>query len=509
VIRPNFDEIQQPRIRDQVTYIWKEFQKDGAARKVGEPGDNNDGSGGIDVDFVPSGGGIAYMYATGQILVRENYLERVREILGEPSPTPQQIRDWLEGRPPAEFGGKPPAEPLIAGVAVLRLSSGPDRPMLTVPEALNRIDSVLGPGYATPNHVITVAGDGGPCPATEPEMVYDGIEPYPSVCPGDGGAGISIYMADTGLLWYPGDRPSNPDEGDTVTNEGTVHPWLAGVKGTLDNQEDLTPAQVIEPYEGHGTFVAGVARCMAPAASIFVENAFKVAGSTLETHLARRLEAALAHGYDLFHLSITAPTRKDLPLLSFEGWLRRLRQYKGVACVVAAGNSGLQLPTWPAAFPEVVSVGALAADWRSRALFSNYGPWVDVYAPGRDLINAFTTGTYTCYAAPYGSETPGGEETGEIRKFYGMAKWSGTSFSTPIVTGLIAARMSCTGENGQEAAAALLAEARCQAIPGVGPVLLPCDGKGGIRGPCPVECCCAHPVSARCCCTHQRRPGCC
>jgi subtilisin family serine protease len=463
VSEPNWESILKSKIRDQVSYIWNEFKKKGTAAKVGEVNGGN-GSGGIDIGVATAGTGVAFMYAEGQILVRDKYLEKVQEILDEPKLSVQEIR--------GEPQGAAPVEPLIEGVVVLRLSSAPDRPKLPVLTALDRIDRVLGPGYATPNHVITVAGDAGPCPATEPEEAYDGTEPYPSVFPGDAGTGISIYIADTGLLWYEGDKlePAAPDPAhphQVVTNMGTVHPWLAGVTGTLDRLEDMSGNGTIQPYEGHGTFAAGVARCMAPATDIHVANVFKVAGSTLETHLVRHLEAALAYGYDLFHLSITAPTRKDLPLISFEGWLRRLRQYKGAACVVAAGNSGSSLPTWPAAFPEVVSVGALAADWRSRALFSNYGPWVDVYAPGRDLINAFATGTYTCYTAPY---------TGEERKFYGMAKWSGTSFSTPVVTGLIAARMSRTGENGQQAAAALLAEARSHAIPGVGAILLPYYG---------------------------------
>ena len=180
--------------------------------------------------------------------------------------------------------------------------------------------------------------------------------------------------------------------------------------------------------------------------------------------MVQRLNAALALPVDIFHLSITSTTRDNQALIGIEAWLRALRQYKGTVCVVAAGN-GSRWRCWPAASAGTVSVGALAADWRSRARFSNFGSWVDVYAPGRDLVNAFATGTYICHVPPY---------AGQERKFYGMATWSGTSFSTPVVTGLIAARMSRAGESARQAADALLAEARRRAIPEVGPVLLPC-----------------------------------
>jgi subtilisin family serine protease len=406
-----------PKVADETDHIIRSF---------GQVPD-----GGKEIKVVAADGGIGHMYAEGEILVREEHLESVLEIL-EPG------AEHDTGR----------IRRVIDGVSLLAL--GESQPLVL--DAIDTIDQQLGQGIATPNHVLTVAPEGTACPATEPQETYYDIEPFPSVRHDGGGAGVLVYVADTGLLR------------DTAT-----HSWLEGVR-MANPIEDTDPREPLEgnppqipPYTGHGTFVAGVLRCVAPATEIIVENAFAIAGSELESDLVPRLDAALGLGPDIFHLSIACSSRNDLPLIAFQEWLRKVRQ-QGALCISAAGNSGFDRKTWPAAFPGVIGVGALGGDWRGRATFSNFGEWVDVYAPGRDLINAYATGTYTCYVYPYATDK---------RKFYGMAKWSGTSFSTPVVTGLIASRISQTGENARQAAAALLAEARAQAIPGVGPVLLP------------------------------------
>ena len=195
-------------------------------------------------------------------------------------------------------------------------------------------------------------------------------------CDGDG---VFLSIVDTGLM---------PDA-------AAGHPWLTGVQGTAENPYTTQGdgSTIIVPYAGHGTFVAGVARCMAPKASAYVERAFDIAGANYETMLPASLEDALNRNPDILVFTFCTTTRRDQSLITFDDFFdTRIRYLKGLVVLAPAGNDGHKRRTWPAAYREVLSVGALSANGRDRAHFSNYGKWVDVFAPGQDLINAFPVG---------------------------------------------------------------------------------------------------------------------
>jgi subtilisin family serine protease len=344
-------------------------------------------------------------------------------------------------------------EDLPGGIVRVMVPSTP----AVVPDLVARLDEALGRGVARPEHKLYVCGY--PCPADEPGEVPPDAGPVPAPSlEGDDGAGVSVSIVDTGLM----------------PNAAAGHPWLAGVRGAVENPyiNDGDGDIVIAPYAGHGTFVAGILRSIAPKASVFVERAFDIAGADYETRVAASLEDALDRDPDILVFTFTTATHCDQPLVTFDDLFeRRIRYLKGLVALAPAGNEGQSRPMWPAAYPGVIAVGALAADRQHRAQFSNYGRWVDVYAPGEKLINAFPDGTYVCNEPP----------VGQRRHFRGLAKWSGTSFSTPVVAGLIAARMSRTGQNAQQAWDSLQRFAGRQSIPGVGPVLYPgqADGEPG------------------------------
>ena len=355
---------------------------------------------------------IEYLYAMNRLLVRTPDVERVL------------ATEAVRGLQPLESEGD-------TGLTVLSTAEVP------VPEAVARLDAALGErGVVTPDHVV-YACPVQCCPAVEPDRpdpCCDDVHPCPPQRDGNAGSGIMIGVSDTGLL--PG--------------ADQQFPWLAGVTGEPDT---LPPAQngvqPIPPYAGHGTFIAGVARCIAPAAGITVVDHFPTAGAAalLESEIVGKLIALLALNPRIISLSAGTTTRADLPALSFDVfWSEHLIHHPEVLLVAAAGNDSTDRRFWPAAFDWSLSVGALAADQHHRAWFSNFDhpwdPWVDVFAPGEGLVNAYATGEYTY------SEEP---RKGVRQEFAGMARWSGTSFATPLVAALVATWMS--GKDPQTPAA--------------------------------------------------------
>jgi hypothetical protein len=239
----------------------------------------------------------------------------------------------------------------------------------------------------------------------------------------------------------------------------TSHLWLKGVEGDPDELVQR-PGQppLIEFFNGHGTIAAGVLRCMAPDADVFVANLLPASGAEVESSFVEKLNLlADRQGPEMISLSAGSYNRNDWMSLSFEDFHR---QHPGIPLIAAAGNDSTNQPFHPAAEPWAISVGALGADEQHLAWFSNYGPTVDVYALGEGIVNAYATGEYVYILPP---------KQGAIQTFSGMARWSGTSFSAPLVAGLIADEMVRTGSTVDMAVQAVLG--RAQDLDGVGRVL--------------------------------------
>ena len=212
---------------------------------------------------------------------------------------------------------------------------------------------------------------------------------------GGRGAGVTIYVVDTGV------------SAGHVEFAGRVSAGFSSFADSLGSSD----------CNGHGTHVAGIA---AGTAYGVAKSATVVPVRVLDCNGSGSISTVLA-GLDWVLADQETSPRPAVANLSLGGdassaldsQVARLAA-AGIATVVAAGNGNQDAcKTSPARVAAVITVGATAEN-DQRASFSNYGSCVDLFAPGTNIIGAsFSSSTATSVS-------------------------SGTSSSAPLVTGVLA-----------------------------------------------------------------------
>lgn len=86
----------------------------------------------------------------------------------------------------------------------------------------------------------------------------------------------------------------------------------------------------------------------------------------------------------------------------------------GAVLIASAGNDNTSKPFYPAAFDEVLGICSISRYRKSKAAYSNFGPWVSLCAPGLHYVS-------------------------QPLQHGGVA--SGTSFASPMVAGVLGQRL--------------------------------------------------------------------
>ena len=167
----------------------------------------------------------------------------------------------------------------------------------------------------------------------------------------------------------------------------------------------LDTSRPINDY-GHGTMVAGVIHLVAPTVKLMPVKVFDAHGGSSLSLLIQGIHYAVDMGATVINMSfdMTAYSAELANAIDFAA-------NRGVILVAAAGNEGKSMTVYPAGYPKVIGVGATDNNLK-RASFSNYGPLVDLAAPGVWVITTYPMNKY--------------------------AAGSGTSFSAPMVAGAVA-----------------------------------------------------------------------
>lgn len=217
------------------------------------------------------------------------------------------------------------------------------------------------------------------------------------------GWGVLVAVVDSGLTSHA-NLPAGTREIDLVGQGGRSSHGTA-VASLISGNGDLAPG-------------------LAPAANLLSVRVTDASGMSSSLLLAEGIIAAADYGAHLINISLgsTGDSAVVRDAIAYA-------QARGALIVAAAGNEGTSGLDYPAAYPGVVSVGSVDAN-SNHLDFSNTGNGITTAAPGLDLNAAWQTDQYI--------------------------RFSGTSASTAVVTGALAAIMSFD-TSGQTSASEALA----------------------------------------------------
>ncbi|MEE9225996.1 MAG: S8 family serine peptidase [Bacteroidota bacterium] len=239
-----------------------------------------------------------------------------------------------------------------------------------------------------------------------------------------GSSDIVIAIVDSGTDWNHPDLSDNiwrnPDETPDDGIDNDMNGYVDDVVGWDFSGADFrTPDNDPSPGNPHGTHVAGIA-------SAVTDNALGVAGVGFQCRLMlvkttrdAPEETLILFGYE--GIVYAADNGADVINCSwgspdFSQVSRDIIQYatdKGSLVVGAAGNESSSADHYPSGYPHALSVASVGTTDKKSG-FTNFGPSIDVTAPGESIFSTVPNGGYQ------------------------SARWSGTSMAAPIAAGIAA-----------------------------------------------------------------------
>lgn len=297
----------------------------------------------------------------------------------------------------------------------------------------------------SPHHVSILCPSPSGCPAAPPKAAPEPDQPF--IEPVSDEPAVKVTILDSGYIWVD---PPHQNLDDRVT---VVHgQWLdiANRRWRPDEPDDLytDPAGQLDGISGHGTFIAGLIANIAPHARLEIVGLRNEEVELDARNLAARLgvfesELAIAHAMlrrcdtDVIQCGFAFPTLDDYPSVPFVAVMEEIRATRGdrIAVVAPAGNEQSRRKYWPAALPDVIGVASTNRRGNGRAWFSNWGRWCDCCTRGEYVLSTFVN---------WDGSVEGDSPT-DIEHFHGWARWDGTSFAAPKVSGAIAELVATSG----------------------------------------------------------------